>query len=418
MRFAFLFLASLYSIQAAALPRAQAFLRILAEVGEDNSVRMGFWKSKAAQKVGKEPFAYGFDAELWHASDMVRMAGLTEAGTDQGRDALIVANLTFTRDALATKLGVTSRALTSHLHPEFADQTVFTLFDLKKESLKKVKDTLDMKATYGHALRQALQTSLNELGLDITADWEGSSGALTQGPLGSGGTIEMKMNGPVTKPNDFRAIIKDFLHKEAEWPETHLHLSIPSKSVNAKHVMLAARALEMKIILEELVAGLDYDGNLVPYEDSVLAQGPEDFDSGVGRGVVRVDIDQWTEPVPAHDVEFRMWLDADGALENIRFFQQLIKKRRSLLDTGDFVSVGVRGVMPANLNSSLKYAAYLLDKQSDASGREHTIALQLNRYAKQLEDAGTVTPEKRKQIAKYMKENYVLKYFTLESFLK
>jgi len=307
--------------------------------------------------------------------------------------------------------------LLEFLHPESRDKAQLTLFDLTPEGLARVKDTQYMKEPYARLLLRPIDMALRERGIPVKAEWEPFSGSHQQGPLGDGSTVELKLNGAMTSPNEFRSLIQNFLHSEVRWPETHFHVSVPSRSVTPKQIMLAARAMEMKITLEELVAELTYEGTSHPHDNSALAKHLDDAEEGVDRGVVRVDIGRFDTPVPAHDVEFRMWLSPEHALENMRFFMMLITKRRQLLDSDGFRVQGLEDTAPANLPGSLRYAAFLLRKKGVTEERAN-IARQLNDYANEVAQAKTVTPEKRKEIAAYMKREKVLSHFTLDSFLK
>ncbi len=397
---------------------APSCLLILAKVGEKKAEREKFWRASTPQKVGDAPFAFSFDAELWHATDMIRLVSSHPNALALARKSLEQAGLTFSPESLARQLRLRPpQKLAEFLRPESMGRERLTLLDLTAKGLERVKDTQAMKKPYAEHLLWAISAALEERNLPVTVAWESMSGSPEQGPLGDGGTVELKVKGSFTSPEAFRSLVKDFLHGEMRWPETHFHLSVPSNDVTHRQMMLAARAMEMKITLEELVAELKYDGTLSPHDHSALAQPLEEAEGGVDRGVVRVEIDRWDEPVAAHDVEFRQWLSADHALENMRFFMKLVTKRRQLLNTSNFESRAIRDIAPANLHSSLKYAAYILRRKYE-QGPPLDIARELYRFAGQIEQAKTVTPEMRKEMAKYLKDNQVLSYFTLETFLK
>ncbi len=405
-------------------PSTSVCKRILEKTGQAASARSGFWARTGDAKVdtkdgGKEPFAFGFDAELWLVQDMLRLASLDSRGHTQAQAALRQAGLTYDLAGLKPWLGVTTDAeVRAALKPRSGQGGRYTLLDLKPTSLKKIQHGWEVKSPYGAALRTVMQATFDRQGLPITVGWEHSSGDTTQGVHGGGSTIELEMKGSTSKPAEFRKLIKQVLYKNADGPETHFHLSIPNAAANPHQVLMAARALEMKITLEEALAGLEYDGSMAPYDASALAvRAPKRVrEAEVGRGAVRVEGTRWSEPVDAADIEFRQWLDADHALENMRFMMQLVKSGDRLRNTNAFKGTDIEGLSPSNLHNSLGYAAFLLKDRLPA--RKKHIITNLEKFAKEIKTAKDVTPEMRKKVATFLREENVLKYFTIETFLE
>ncbi len=397
-------------------------LRMLVKTGEGANANRNFWRKKEL-KIGRganaPPIVFGFDAELWHVSDLLALVYSHPEALAEAKNMLRHEDSPrYTKQQLTRWLGVGTEAeVDPHLRASSRNKTEFTLLDLKRTSLKGLKHGPNEKSEYADLLQESIQVALDKRNFKIVADLEGSSGSDDQGLLGSGSAIELKMDEAIPSPREFSKLIKGFLHKELEWPETHFHVSVPAEKVTPQQIMLAARALEMKIVLEEAIAELDYDGNLHPYDQSVLAQStsaPHGFPYAE-RGVVRIEGDRWDDPFVAHDIEIRMWQDADQALNSMRFFITLLQGRNRLRDTEAFIGTYQPKMMPANLHNSLRYAAFVLkdrlppEKQSILQG--------MNALADRITNAASVTPEFRKEIAQYLKDNNVLSYLSADTFM-
>ncbi len=181
--------------------------------------------------------------------------------------------------------------------------------------------------------------------------------------------------------------------------------------------MLAARATEMKIILEEAVADLEYDGTMAPYDHTVFNKPLWNLSTPTsGRGAVRITADRWKRPTAAHDIEFRQWLDADNALDNMRFMMELVQRAEKLRDTSSFTGIRQSNQNPANFANSLSYAALVIKDRLPAS-EQHLIA-KLEGYGTELRGRTDVPDAKRKEIGTFLRDNQILKRINLETFLK
>lgn len=426
------------SLNLVAEPAAgDACLRILTKAGESKRANASFWSQKAL-KMGRGndavPILFGFDAELWHVSDMLKLVASHPESLAAAREILEEKDQTasarlgfdhgqvttqFTKTELKKWLGVSSTAkVTAQLREDAKAKRKFTLLDLKPEMWKHLRHGSEEKSQYAALLQESVQLALHKRALNIEADFEGTSGSSNQGPLGNGEAIELKMSEPILTRHAFSRFIKGFLHKELDYPETHFHISVPSEKVSPREMILAARALEMKITLEELVAELDYDGSLAPYDKSALAHPLPKLNGIAGdveRGVVRIDFDRWDDPIRAHDVEIRQWLDADHALDNIRFLNRLLQSRARLRNTDDFKGTYIAKLVPANLHNSLNYAAWVLEDRLPAD-KQHIVA-KLRELGGRATDAQLENLSLRKEIAAYLKEANVLSYITADTFL-
>jgi len=401
--------------------------RIYQKVGETAGTRSRFWSRArpvtvpsylGEEKLTSLPFAFGIDAELWRVPDIIRLSSLDARGKREVESALRSQNLVYDLPNLRSWLGVeTNEEVLPHILPSKRNKTSWTLLDLEPESLRSVQHDYSQKTIYGMALRSVMQATFDRKRIPLKVGWEGVSGATSQGILGGGQAIELTMKGPMTVPAEFRDLIKNVLYANADAPETHFHLSIPSGAASPQALMMAARALEMKITLDELAANLDYDGTLYPYDGSVLAYPAPRFTEplSTSSGVVRISVNRWETPVNADDIEFRQWIDPDHALDNMRFMMALIQKSDDLADTARFKGTYIKELAPANLHNSLGYAAHILSAQLEP--RQHGIVRQLRKFQQQIKRSKKVTPEKRAEIAKYIKEKQVMQLLTLDSFM-
>ncbi len=397
--------------------------RIWVALGDNLETNRKFWEHDEPAVVSVNganlPFAFGFDAELWHLGDILKLIHL-----DPASEALAIQTykdnlLVYDRSSILRFLDATEENLNGYLLEGSRKKTALTLFDIDPVYWVGLKHNARDKTAYSNISVVPLKQALAAKGIPVSAKWERSSGETTQGPLGSGSALELIMDGSISEPKKFADLIHGFLHKNTDEPETHYHVSIPVAAVTGRQMMLAARAVEMKITLEETLLQLHYDGSLAPYDVSALALPvPPDGDGAyeVQRGVVRVTPRRWDTPVRAHDVEIRQWLDADHALENMRFMMELVKKAPRLRDTSAFKAGGISGISPANLPSSLEYAAYLL-KDRLPSDKAY-LSDKLTAFATEIRAAGSVSTEKRDEIAAFIKREDLLRHITLETFLE
>ncbi len=401
-------------------PRTRTCLHVAMNMGEGARAVKAFWNGTERVTVdtpqGPQAFAFGFDAELWHVSDVLNLINkdprAREAAAAIMREAT---ELQFTRAKMRTMLGLSNDELNDAVKATKRDARKLTFADVKVRYLKNIKHGSEEKSVVAEALSDVVTQALANRGIKVTAVLEESSGSTEQGPLGTGSAVELVMDGAMTSPKEFRDIIKKFLFKDTEFPETHFHLSVPSAAVTTQQMLLAARALETKIILEELMAELKNDGTLSPYDASALATPLNSDTPFVDRGVVRIEPNRWHHPAQAHDVEIRQWLSADNGLNNVQFMIKLVQNASRLRDTSRFTGKAVEDIAPSNLNASLRYAALIL-KDRLPEGKAH-VPDKLNAFAKEIENTENVTPAQRRKIVNFFKQENLMKYLTIESFL-
>ena len=95
---------------------------------------------------------------------------------------------------------------------------------------------------------------------------------------------------------------------------------------------------------------------------------------------------------------------------------ELVKKAPRLRDTSAYRGSYMAGTSPANLHNSLEYAAFLLKDRLPAE-KAH-IPKKLNEFASSIRSAATVTPEMRNEVSQFMKQEDLLRYITLDTFLE
>ncbi len=402
--------------------------RVFADAARGLSASEQFWAQNQDATIatanGPKSFAFGFDAELWHVSDVISLISKDPAAMELAKRKLTQAGLVYGHKKMANYLGYDSVAdfREDALLPEAQDRDQITLFDIKPSHYSEFRHGHKEKSQYAKALTSAVTLSLNHRGIPVEAKFETYSGSREQGSLGNGSAIELIQKGSMKNTMQFRDLIENFLYAEVDFPETHFHVSVPTDAASAKEMLLAARALEAKITLEEVLEKMDYDGTLYPYDWSAIAKEwdpatAENTDVDfVQRGIVRVSLNRWPTPYPAHDVEIRMWFDAKHGMENMHFMMELIKNKDRLRDTTGFTADHVGNVVPANLNATLRYTSLLLKDRLPEDKK--FILADLERFADQIERAKKLTDVKRREVAKYFRDHNVLKYVTLDTFLE
>ena len=395
-------------------------LRLSMRLAEESSQDVkNYWDRQAPltvdTRLGPQPIAFGFDAELWHVADVLR---LLRKSPKTWREAVKVMertpNLQFTRAKMRRMLGLRDEAaLREASKPGRIRREKLSFADIKPAFLERISHGPDEKSAVAYVLTDLVTEALERRNIPVEAEEEGCSGSSCQGRLGEGSAVELVMKGSIESPAEFNDLIRNFLYKDTEYPETHFHVSIPSAGIKKKHLLLAARALETKIILEELMADLKGTDTLSPYDASAIATR---LGGDVGRGVVRTFQDRWKEPVPAHDVEIRQWLSVDHAMGNLQFFIKLAQNGNRLRDLSRRTGKSVPNIAPANLNASLQYAATLLRDRLPAELAD--VPDQLESYSKEIVRQGKLSPEKRGEIREYFRSKNLLKYLTIETFLE
>jgi len=413
-------------------PCRRVFVDLKRENGDDV-----FWRQNKVTVTlpdGRElPFAFGFDAELWDISDTIALVSRNPTIREQAKDAADYPTRLQLGDHMAPrrKQSYTAKELAERMGyatvEEFREKALRTeahdksrglqLVDLKLSALPRLKTTLKKDKNYhGWTLLDSVNRALLDSGYPVQAIREVDRNWNWQGTLGGGASIEIRQSGPTTSPADFHDTIKNFLYKTFRHPETHFHVSIPTAAINDRRMMMAARALETKIILEEAAANLKDEDIFYPYDHSVLAVQPSPALSE-SRGAVRVSPARWRTPVTAHDVEIRQWLDADNGLSNIRFMVELVKQQNRLRDTADsFVTKYIPRMAPSNLHSSLLYAAHML--RDRLPFEDQGLVQGLEELGWEIQSTGKVTPEMRRKVASFLKRNEVLTYINVETFLE
>ncbi len=403
-------------------------LRVYSELG-GRAAEKDFWKSDVPVMVntpsGPQPFAFGFDAELWHLSDVLRLINSDPASRAK-MDQVLRDNrrLHVPRAKMKRMLGLdTDAELEEAIRDSRKGARTLTFADIKRGYLDDLTHGSKEKTQFAKPLTPLVASALENRGIPVTAKHEVSSGDVTQGILGDGEAVELIQKGSSQSPKEFRDLIKRFLYGEVGYPETHFHVSVPKDAATWQQMYLAARALEMKITMEELLDDVEYDGVLYPYDASALAEPittevynvPEPW-TGVDRGIVRLEMNRWETPVKAHDVEIRMWLDADHGLANMKFFMNLVQNADRLRDTSAFTGKYVEKLAPANLNASLRYMAFVLKDRIPAD-KQHVLP-KLEEFAAKIERNGKLGKAFRSEIRQYVSENDLLKYLSLETFLE
>ncbi len=387
-----------------------------------------FWKTHKKITVmtpsGKKPFAFGFDAELWRLSDVLALINSDpKARIELAKVLEENPELQMTRAAMKKILGCESEdELNSYLYAKKRAAKLLTFSDVKPSYLKELFHKEKEKTRFAEALVPLVTMALNNRGIPVDAKHEPSSGDTTQGPLGAGEAVELIQQGAISDPLKFHDLIKKFLYTETDYPETHFHVSVPVEAVTWQQMLLIARAVETKITLEELLEVDEYEGTLHPYDDSALAVEitPEPYiDESmwtlVDRGVVRVEMNRWQTPVRANDVEIRMWLDADQAFASMQMLMKLVQNAGKLRDTSAFTGKRVPNIGPANLNGSLRYAAFVL-KDRLPKKKAHVIA-KLNEFADAIESSMKLNAVLRGKICRFVSKENILKYLSIETFL-
>lgn len=417
-----------FALAASAETRAAfSCLHVLVKTGETLAKQRAFWNRTEPITVmtpqGPKPFAFGWDAELWHVEDVIRIVRADREALEMARRKLD-AKAKYLPTELAKLLQLDSvNNLREHLVANARDRDKLTLLDVKPASLSRLNNDASVKAQYANLLFGAVRLSMKNRDTGAGVKKEGSSGSGNQGTMGGGEALELIMRGALASPAAFRDNVKR-LYADAKHPETHFHLSIPSSAATPVQVMLAARAMEMKIILEEAAADLEYDGTMAPYDSTVFARSLKSIRANYyqpnlptnDRGAVRISKERWKRPTVAHDVEFRQWLDEDNALDNVRFMMELIQNADRLRDTSRFTGTRRTNQNPANFANSLRYAALVLEDRIPESDR-HLIE-KLRSFGSYVAQRTHIPDDRRREIGAFLRDHKILKRITLETFLE
>ncbi len=373
-----------------------------------------FWARAAAyspEEGSRKNFKFGFDAELWGVGDIF---AIIEKDPDSLKKAKAKLNSSGPFYTLAQIEQMTGWDGAEAIRPRTQKEAGrYTLADVKPAALHDWENTPQDKSQYAELVWKQVDSSLKNRGIPVSAILENDSG------MGHLYAVELVMDGATASPKEFKGLI-DWLYKEVKDPETHFHVSIPTAHIEPDQMVFASRALETKILLDQIVFGKEYGADHYgPYDATSFSldvnQVREEEEPQVERGIVRVESYRWTRP-KAHDVEIRDWWDKDNGLENAHFMLELARNAGRLRDSSVFRARELRNTMPPNLNGALRYAAFMLADRLPAN--KAYVVNDLNNFAQRLETQGRVTESDRSAIRDYLRQHDVLKHLSLETFLE
>ncbi len=373
-----------------------------------------FWGRTGAyapEDGSRKTFKFGFDAELWSVADIV---GIIEKDPESFR--LFKAKLERTGPKLTlAQIGTMTGwdAIDALRARSRKNDGRYTLADIKTEALHDWENSNAEKSRYADLAWKYVDSSLKNRNIPVSAILETDSGA------GHEHSVELVMDGATASPKAFKKLI-DWLYTEVKNPETHFHVSVPTAHIEPDQMVFAARALETKILLDQMVYGKEYGtDHYGPYDATAfsldLREVRNEEEPQVERGIVRVESYRWKGP-KAHDIEIRDWFDKDNGLENVHFMMELVRNAEHLRDSSNFKARELRNTMPPNLNGALRYAALMMRDRLPAN-KSH-IPRDLEAFAARLESQGRVTPADHSAIRDYLRQQDVLQYLSLHTFLE
>jgi len=387
---------------------------MFSELNEGPARTAAFWAREAPVKAGKHVYQFGFDAELWQVSDIFDIIAKDPTARAEAAERLLRKRDFYTLPQIMRITESESLEAAGELVESRLSHEGILLTDLKPHALRKWKHTNVEKSRYADLLFEQVDASLKNRGIPVSAKLEGWSG-VTQGET----SVELVMDGAIASPAEFKRLV-DWLYDEVDGPETHFHVSVPKEFIESDAMIFAARALETKIILEQALSGQKFEGQgHYPWDETSLFADlkmvREEDKPQSERGVVRVESERWEEPFVAHDVEVRDWVNKDHGLESLYVMTELARHSQYLRDSSDFETSWVRKLNPANLNSALRYAAYMLEGRLPKSKEQ--LIKDLLYAATSIEHKGKLDKALLDEIATYFKEHNLLYYLTLNTFL-
>lgn len=393
--------------------------RIFTKLSARGADATRFWNRTTAYKAGDgsgaKMFKFGFDAELWSNSDSLAIIAQHKPTWKKLAHELEAHGPYYSLSQLSHMLdmseGQVSRAM--YAGGRAKEDGEYVLTDLKPSALAHWEHGSVEKNQYAPILAKFVNASLKAQGIPVSAKLETDSGNRHEQ------AVELVMDGAISKPVEFKKLV-DWLYKTVDSPETHFHVSIPTNHIEPEQMMLAARALETKILLDQIVrADRDFHDTYAPHDNTSFSINMNGVRSSgnpqVERGIVRVESFRWSGP-EAHDVEIRDWIDKKHAMESMHFMMELARNAHRLRGSDDFRARELRNTMPPNLNGGLRYAAYMLEDRLPAS--KQYIVADLKNLAAELERSGSISEAAREKVADYLRDNNVLKHLTLETFLE
>ncbi len=204
-------------------------------------------------------------------------------------------------------------------------------------------------------------------------------------------------------PSTFRNDIVP-MHALVGRPASHLHVGLPSQAITRPQVVTIARALETLMILNLARHARTHRGRFHTFDsESALRDGEG---TAGARGVVRIEFDQFSHPVPAHDLEIRQYIGLENGLSLVELASALASRHRSLVTLPDFRQTTIPDPVSHNLNGALRYAGQLLIR----TGRPNNVTAgnRLVAFATQLEVEGSISQARRLEIADFLNSSRIL----------
>jgi hypothetical protein len=337
-----------------------------------------FWKDRSPFVISKTAggdslyTTYSFDSEIvlgdfWGEMDKhLDAVTLQKATEDMNKVFPRVA-----KEELIEKLGYSEKQLALFALKKGIDSTqrYFNFTDLKPRtmSILRVGQSLtgNQYLTVERLLREDLIPLLNRQGLAVKTHIDLSFPELTH-PTSS------------TNPADYAQDIKR-LHEIFPRAATHFHVGLPTEAVTQNQAFEIARAIEAKTVLILLIhsnlgsaSRLEY--RATTFENWAVANNR--------RGVVKLALNGFWTPFPAHDLELRQWYRTDDALESIETASQLAQRAVQNQLTSYNVLPGLAlysDVRFGALAASLDYIGQVLEH----SPQNAALGVQLRAWAQQ-----------------------------------
>lgn len=380
-----------------------------------------FWQSSEPILVEGKPLTFSMDSEI-SIENAFRELVKDKKSMDQ-----LYAPMWYTKEALEILNGVPAGALE---FPKVAvkdllttlkvSQAQFQTFALRK-GIDKTLSTyslLDLnpayfaqaffhlvpqgpeRITFFHHLRTTFLDLMHERGLPVNAHFDG-------------GNIELTHKTWETSPAKYGKLVREDLHKKIKDPQTHLHIGIPSEVPESK-LFAITRAAETRVIL--VMAKNWYKGRraLAHFRGTALVKNVEE--SAKERGVIRLGVNEWSEPHLTHNLEIRQWSDIEEGMDNIKFAARLASNHHRVRVIENFDVKQITDKITGNLYGALRYASMILSASKDPASKK--MAKELSALARPIKKSEDMTDAWREEVSAYLNKYSVLDRLDFDAFVE
>ncbi|GEM_PF-5162787 len=289
--------------------------------------------------------------------------------------------------------------LSPRLYDFFVSDIVDPILETKHQgkNLKFMSVSRDAAQDFTEGYRKLMQkVMVDDMGMPVKATLDA-------------GYLEFPHSSYETIPSTWNRVLKEDINDQLKWSSSHMHIGIPAEIGKTKMDAIA-RAVEARIILEH-AASSSFGKKLYATSYSTLRGNPDSAKKSAG--VIRMNYKRHKEPFEMHDLEVRNYLKFEEGQNHLALAAAMAQDHNKIRLVDNMTAKKIEDPNTSNLNGALRYVGMIALENGNAP-----LGQQMIRLAKEIEDAGEITLDKRKEVQKLLKSSDIMKLLSSDFFLK